>query len=112
MKHMMQSPQLYKRSEGMKQPYEERYPLLFSPLKVRDKELRSRIITAPSCHGHITDLFNHQLNTEGVLYYGGKAKGGAAMITLEKHFLTMATALHTPPILILRQKTAFLICTD
>ncbi len=70
-----------------KQPYEEKYPMLFKPLKIRDRYLKNRIITAPSNHGHITDPFTHQLNKEGVLYYGGKAKGGASMVTLGEALL-------------------------
>lgn len=69
------------------QPYEEKYPHLFAPMTIRGKVLKSRIITAPSNHGHITDPYTHQLNMEGVLYYGGKARGGAAMVTLGEALL-------------------------
>ncbi len=63
------------------QPYEERYPHLFAPLEIRGKRLKNRIITAPSNHTHIVGEGN-RINEEAVLYYGGKAKGGAAMVTL------------------------------
>ena len=63
------------------------YPHIFTPLKLRNgKVLRNRITTAPSNHGHITDSM-HQLNLEGVLYYGGKAKGGAAQVSLGEALL-------------------------
>lgn len=66
---------------------EMRYPHIFTPLPLRGgKCLKNRVITAPSNHGHITDI-NHQINMEGVLYYGGKAKGGAAMVTLGEGLL-------------------------
>lgn len=69
------------------QLYMEKYPHLFAPLTVRGKTFKNRIFTAPSNHGHITDACTHQLNMEGVLYYGGKAKGGAAMVTLGEALL-------------------------
>ena len=69
------------------QPCEERYPHLFAPMTIRGKTFKNRIITAPSNHGHITDPYTHQLNMEGVLYYGGKARGGAAMVTLGEALL-------------------------
>ena len=65
----------------MKQPYEVRYPHLFAPLEVGGRRLKNRIITAPSNHTHIVGEGN-RVNEEAVLYYGGKAKGGAAMVTL------------------------------
>lgn len=64
-----------------KQPYEQQYPNLFAPLEIRGKRLKNRIITAPSNHTHIVGEGN-RINEEAVLYYGGKAKGGAAMVTL------------------------------
>ena len=65
----------------------QRYPHVFTPLPLRGgKVLKNRVITAPSNHGHIIDS-NHQINMEGVLYYGGKAKGGAAMVTLGEALL-------------------------
>ncbi|WP_343250710.1 FAD-dependent oxidoreductase [Diplocloster hominis] len=67
--------------------YEDTYPHLFAPMTIRGKTFKNRIITAPSNHGHITDSYTHQLNMEGVLYYGGKARGGAAMVTLGEALL-------------------------
>lgn len=64
-----------------KLPCEERYPLLFSPLDVGGRRLKNRIVTAPSNHTHVVGEGN-RINEEAVVYYGGKAKGGAAMVTL------------------------------
>ena len=65
----------------------EKYAHLFAPMTLRGKTFKNRIITAPSNHGHITDPYTHQLNMEGVLYYGEKARGGAAMVTLGEALL-------------------------
>jgi len=64
-----------------KQPYEESYPHLFSPLKVGKKTLKNRIITAPTHHPFAIGTDNF-LNEAGITYYGDKARGGAAAVTI------------------------------
>ncbi len=64
-----------------KQPYEELYPHLFSPLKVGKKILKNRIITAPTHHPFAIGTDNF-LNEAGITYYGDKARGGAAAVTI------------------------------
>ena len=64
-----------------KQPYEELYPHLFSPLKVGKKTLKNRIITAPTHHPFAIGTDNF-LNEAGITYYGDKARGGAAAVTI------------------------------
>jgi len=64
-----------------KQPYEELYLHLFSPLKVGKKILRNRIITAPTHHPFAIGTDNF-LNEAGITYYGDKARGGAAAVTI------------------------------
>ena len=64
-----------------KQPYEEKYPHLFSPLKVGKKILKNRITIAPTHHPFAIGTDNF-LNEAGITYYGDKARGGAATVTI------------------------------
>lgn len=64
----------------------EKYPYLFSPVTIRGKHFKNRIIAAPhGCrlpvleidgtgYAHVTEL--------GVKYYAGPAKGGAAVVNM------------------------------
>ena len=64
-----------------KQPYEKLYPYLFKPLLLGDKTLKNRIITAPTHHPFAIGTDNF-LNEAGITYYGDKARGGAAVVTI------------------------------
>lgn len=63
------------------QLFQEKYPHLFQKLIVGGKTLKNRIVAAPTHHGITTD---HQdlLNERGVLVYGDRARGGAAVVTI------------------------------
>lgn len=57
------------------------YPHLFSPLVVKGKRFKNRIITAPTHHSFVVDPDNN-LNDWGVKCYGDRAKGGAGAVTI------------------------------
>lgn len=60
---------------------ERPYPHLFSPMVVKGKRFKNRIITAPTHHSFAVDPDNN-LNMFGVKVWGDRAKGGAAAVTI------------------------------
>jgi len=64
-----------------RQPYEDLYPKLFSPLKAGKKTLKNRITIAPTHHPFAIGTDNF-LNEAGITYYGDKIRGGAATTTI------------------------------
>ena len=60
---------------------ERPYPHLFSPMIVKGKRFKNRIITAPTHHSFAVDPDNN-LNMFGVKVWGDRAKGGAAAVTI------------------------------
>ena len=66
-----------------KQPYQEKYPSLFSPITVRGKQLKNRIIMSPHGRTHAVGQAGssgHVMSMEGVEYYSSFARGGAGMV--------------------------------
>ena len=61
---------------------EQAYPHLFSPMIVKGKRFRNRIITAPTHHAIGVDEGDNNLNKWGVKIWGDRAKGGAAAVTI------------------------------
>lgn len=57
------------------------YPHLFSPMVIKGKQFKNRIITAPTHHSFAVDPDNN-LNMFGVKVWGDRAKGGAAAVTI------------------------------
>lgn len=57
------------------------YPHLFSPMIIKGKYFKNRIITAPTHHSFAVDPDNN-LNMFGVKAWGDRAKGGAAAVTI------------------------------
>ncbi|MEE0510841.1 MAG: FAD-dependent oxidoreductase [Peptococcaceae bacterium] len=57
------------------------YPHLFSPMTIKGKRFKNRIITAPTHHSFAVDPDNN-LNMFGVKVWGDRAKGGAAAVTI------------------------------
>ncbi len=60
---------------------EKAYPHLFSPMVVKGKRFRNRVITAPTHHSFAVDPDNN-INDWGVKVWGDRAKGGAAAVTI------------------------------
>ena len=57
---------------------ELKYPHLFSPLRVKNKVLKNRIITGPS--NHCLQGNENYPTEQSMVYYAMKAKGGAALV--------------------------------
>lgn len=57
------------------------YPHLFSPMVVKGKCFKNRIIAAPTHHSFAVDPDNN-INDWGVKVWGERAKGGAAAVTI------------------------------
>ena len=83
-----------------KQPYQELYPHLFSPIQVGEKIYKNRIISAP--HGRTHCLSTTEINgmreltLDGVEYYSSIARGGAAAINLWECVVEARGAGHGP----------------
>lgn len=60
---------------------ERAYPHLFSPMIIKGKRFKNRIITAPTHHSFAVDADNN-LNMFGVKVWGDRAKGGAGAVTI------------------------------
>ena len=63
------------------QDYQKKYPHLFEPMQIGEKRFRNRIIAAPTHHGFAADP-DDRLNHWGVVTYGARALGGAAVVTI------------------------------
>ncbi len=61
-------------------PFEELYPHLFQPMTIKKTTFKNRIFAAPQGMNNLvtTESF---LNPEACVYYGNKARGGAAVVT-------------------------------
>ena len=64
----------------MKMDFEMKYPKLFEPLTIRGRYFRNRIFSAPSAF--MDQDKEGMLPPEAALYYGRKAMGGAASVTV------------------------------
>ena len=61
----------------------EKYPLLFSPIKVRDTVFRNRIMATPTSLSWADDYTGAPVDMT-LFYYEDKARGGAASVTLSE----------------------------
>ena len=83
----------------------EKYPLLFSPIKVRNTVFRNRIMATPTSLSW-ADPWSGAPEDMTLFYYEDKARGGAASVTMSEttisrehgasrgvgHYVTAATA--------------------
>jgi len=58
------------------------YPHLFSPFRLRQMELRNRVMFAPTCPTWISDPHDAGFTDQAVAYYEERAKTGIAMIVI------------------------------
>ena len=72
-----------------KYPGKERYPNLFSPIRIGNLRLKNRIIAAPTSPSMITT--EGHFTPEMMLYLEEKAKGGAAVVTYGEAIVHSAT---------------------
>jgi len=83
-----------------KQPYQELYPNLFSPIQVGNKLYKNRIISAPHGRTHCLSTTEpsgmRELTLDGVEYYSAIARGGAAAINLWECVVDPRGAGHGP----------------
>jgi 2,4-dienoyl-CoA reductase-like NADH-dependent reductase (Old Yellow Enzyme family)/thioredoxin reductase len=68
---------------GEKKMPNERYPLLFSPIKVKNTIFRNRIMATPTSLTW-ADAFSGEPTDHTLFYYEDKARGGAASVTLSE----------------------------
>jgi 2,4-dienoyl-CoA reductase-like NADH-dependent reductase (Old Yellow Enzyme family) len=61
----------------------EKYPLLFSPIRIKKTLFRNRIMATPT---GLTwaDAFTGEPNDNTLFHYEDKARGGAAIVTLSE----------------------------
>lgn len=83
-----------------KQIYQELYPHLFSPMTIKGKTYKNRIISAPHGRTHCLagrdpDGYSY-LTLDGVEYYSNIARGGAAAINLWECVVDPRGAGHGP----------------
>ena len=67
---------------GQAFPGRERYPLLFSELKIRNSVLKNRIIFPPTCPSWVSAPQTARFNELAVPYYEERASGGTALIII------------------------------
>ena len=60
-------------------PYPDLFPNLFSPITIRNISFKNRIMAAPQGGFIWTDMDNN-LNTDGIVFYGNKARSGAGYV--------------------------------
>ena len=65
------------------------YPNLASSLRVGNVMLKNRIVNAPMAHPEMGP--NGELTSENIGFYGLRAKGGAAVITVSEGIVHMKT---------------------
>ena len=59
----------------------DKYPNLFTPMKIRGKIFRNRILVAPTTH-HALQADEQYANEEYIIHYSKKAAGGVAAVTM------------------------------
>ncbi|MGD9161897.1 MAG: hypothetical protein PVG39_26030, partial [Desulfobacteraceae bacterium] len=70
-----------------------KFPTLFSPLKVGNITLKSRIISAPMTFPILTS--DGCLTPEAIAFYELRAKGGAAVVTVSE-LIVLSTGRYYP----------------
>jgi 2,4-dienoyl-CoA reductase-like NADH-dependent reductase (Old Yellow Enzyme family)/thioredoxin reductase len=76
------------------------FPHLFAPIKVGSVTLRNRIVAAPSSQGDVEN--DGTLGKHNIAYYGRKAKGGAALVTVGDGIIHPTGQNHPKQVLLYR----------
>lgn len=69
-----------------RQVYQQLFPHLFKPMKVRTTTFKNRVFVAPT-HTPFSAGVNNLLTPEGIRYYGAFAKGGAGAVHIGETLL-------------------------
>jgi 2,4-dienoyl-CoA reductase-like NADH-dependent reductase (Old Yellow Enzyme family)/thioredoxin reductase len=58
------------------------YPRLLSPWRIRNAELRNRVVFPPTCPSWVSDPWNGLFTDQAVAYYRERARGGVGLIII------------------------------
>ena len=58
------------------------YPHLFSPWKLRNAEIRNKVVFPPTCPTWVSDPWSGLFTDMAVDYYAERAKGGVGLIII------------------------------
>lgn len=58
------------------------YPHLFSPWRIRNTEVKNRVVFPPTCPSWVSDPWNGLFTDQAVAYYEERARGGVGLIII------------------------------